>query len=174
MDKKTCKLLGKYNENANKLMNEIINSLTEEEWNKEFVGYYKSIHELCSHIFGGDHRWLLRFKTIRQFNTLSEKRFNIEYEFEKLFFCDINEYIKDRKEMDKIIIDFVNELFEKDLETNIEWKNSKGIKCICTLGTGLLHLSNHETHHRGMISLYLENLGKMNDFSNLYPYEKML
>jgi hypothetical protein len=29
----------------------------------------------------------------------------------------------------------------------------------------------HKTHHRGMISLYLEFLGKENDYSNLYPYE---
>jgi uncharacterized damage-inducible protein DinB len=27
---------------------------------------------------------------------------------------------------------------------------------------------NHQTHHRGMISLYLDMLGKENDFSNLF------
>jgi uncharacterized damage-inducible protein DinB len=26
---------------------------------------------------------------------------------------------------------------------------------------------NHQTHHRGMISLYLDMLGKENDFSSL-------
>jgi uncharacterized damage-inducible protein DinB len=73
--------------------------------------------------------------------------------------------------MDNIIISFINELSENDLNKKMKWTNSKGIECVHTLGTGLIHLSHHETHHRGMISLYLEFLGKENDYSNLYFYE---
>jgi uncharacterized damage-inducible protein DinB len=171
MDKRIFELLVKYNNETNKKMNKIIETLSEEEWNKQFSGYYRSIHGVCSHIFGGDHRWLIKFKNLGNFNSIDGNRFNVEYDFNKLFFENINEYIIERIGMDKILLDFVNELTEKDFDKKMEWINSKGIKCIHTLGTGLIHLSHHETHHRGMISLYLEFLGKENDYSNLYLYE---
>jgi uncharacterized damage-inducible protein DinB len=172
MDKSVFGLLAKYNKETNEKMNRIINSLSDEDWNKRFSGYYKSIHELCSHIYGGDHRWLKRFKMIRDFESLNDVRFNIEYDFHKLFFENVSEYLTKRIELDSILINFVHELSEDDLEKKLKWKNSKGIENIHTLGTGLIHLSHHETHHRGMISLYLENIGKENDYGNLYPYEK--
>ena len=36
-----------------------------------------------------------------------------------------------------------------------------------SLGGLILHMFNHQTHHRGMIALYLDILGKENDFSSL-------
>jgi uncharacterized damage-inducible protein DinB len=34
----------------------------------------------------------------------------------------------------------------------------------------LIHLFNHETHHRAMVSIYLEMLGKANDYNNVLPF----
>jgi uncharacterized damage-inducible protein DinB len=170
MDKNIFELLVKYNKEANEKMNQTIKELSEKEWNTQFSGYYKSIHELCSHIFGGDYSWLIKLKKTGEYKTISDKRFNSEYNFNELLFKNINDYIIERNEMDKILIDFVNELSEDDLNKKMKWTNSKGIECIHTLGIGLIHLSHHETHHRGMISLYLEFIGKENDYSNLYPY----
>jgi len=72
--------------------------------------------------------------------------------------------------LDNIILEFVDELEEDDLEKELKWTNSKGIQFEKKLGVCLIHLSHHQTHHRGMISLYLEFIGKENDYSNLYPY----
>jgi uncharacterized damage-inducible protein DinB len=36
-------------------------------------------------------------------------------------------------------------------------------------GLKLWHIFNHQTHHRGMISLYLDMMGIDNDFSGLLP-----
>jgi len=51
MGKYHFELLAKYNKEANNLMNNVIITLTEEQWNKNFTGYFKSIHEICSHIY---------------------------------------------------------------------------------------------------------------------------
>jgi uncharacterized damage-inducible protein DinB len=72
--------------------------------------------------------------------------------------------------LDEIIISFANELTEHDLERSFDFTNSKGITVHKKLLVYLLHLSHHKTHHRGMISLYLEMLGKENEYSALYPY----
>ena len=170
MAKVTFELWGRYNKETNTKMNEAIKLLTQEEWDKQFPAYFKSVHELCSHIFGGDHRWLRRFKTIREFKSLGSARFDIEYDFGKLFFNSIDDYLAERKELDAIIMDFMKELSDDDFGKKLKWVTYKGIECSHTFKTSLLHLFNHQTHHRGMISQCLEFLGKENDFSNLYPY----
>ena len=172
MNKNDFELLAKYNKETNDKMNEIIKILYGEEWNKQFSGYYKSIHELCSHIFIGDYTWLNRFRTLRTFKSLRKQYFNKKYNFQEILFENISEYITKRIEMDNIIIDFVNEITENDLEKTLKWINTKGIQFERKLTTCLIHLSHHESYHRGMISLYLEFLGKDNDYSNLYPYGK--
>ena len=171
MDKTFFELMARYNKNANEKMNEIIVPLSDEEWNRQFPGYFKSVHELCSHIFGGDHRWLRRFKATGNFKSLENKRFDVDYDFNHLFFSSVSEYVTERVIMDAIIIDFVNELPEDGMDKKVNWINTRGIACTCRVKTGLVHLSHHETHHRGMISLLLEFLGKENDYSSLFLYE---
>jgi uncharacterized damage-inducible protein DinB len=170
MDKNNFELLAKYNKETNEKMNNIIKTLSEEEWNKQFSGYYKSIHELCSHIFIGDHTWLSRFKSINNFKNLTDAYFIKKYSFQEILFENIAEYLTKRAELDNIIIDFIDELTEDNLKKELKWTNLKGITLEKKLEVFLLHIFNHETHHRGMISLHLEMLGRENDYSSLYPY----
>ena len=170
MSKSNFELLAKYNKEVNEKMNEIIKTLSEYDWNKQFSGFYKSIHELCSHIFIGDYTWLNRFRSLGSFKNLRDDYFNRNLKFHEIVFENIPEYINKRMEMDIIIVDFINEINENDLETKVKWINTKGVPFERNLATCLLHLSHHESYHRGMISLYLEFLGKENDYSNLYPY----
>jgi uncharacterized damage-inducible protein DinB len=76
-----------------------------------------------------------------------------------------------RKELDDIIINFVNELSSNDLETKILWKDWEGNIIEKKLGIYIMHMFNHETHHRAQISLYLDTLGKENDFSIFFSRE---
>jgi uncharacterized damage-inducible protein DinB len=59
MEKEIFELLGNYNKSSNIQMNNVIKGITDEEWNKAFPSFWKSIHELCSHIFFGDYGWAL-------------------------------------------------------------------------------------------------------------------
>jgi uncharacterized damage-inducible protein DinB len=55
----------------------------------------------------------------------------------------------------------------ENLSKRLRYKDFKGIEQDLELGGLILHMFNHQTHHRGMISLYLDMLGKENDFSSL-------
>jgi uncharacterized damage-inducible protein DinB len=167
MEQYTFSILAKYNKEANEKMNNIIKTLSEEEWNKTFNGYFKSIHELCSHIYIADYGMLNSFKSINNFRSLNDGYFNKKYTYQETLFEDIIEYLTKRTELDNIIIDFVNEITESDLNKKMKRTNSKGIIFEKKIEVYLMHILNHETHHRGMISLYLEMLGKENDFSGL-------
>jgi uncharacterized damage-inducible protein DinB len=170
METKYFGLLAYYNKEANGLMNNIIKNITEEEWNGNFPGFYKSIHEICSHIYISDYNWLKRYKLLRHFNSLEDKYSEKNYSFTEIIFTGINEYINMRLELDDKIIEFIDEITTDDLENILKYSNSKGMKFEKRMDGLLIHLFNHETHHRAMISLYLEMLGKANDYNNVLPF----
>jgi uncharacterized damage-inducible protein DinB len=162
------KLLARYNKITNEMMNEIIKNLSEEEWNRNFPIFFRSVHELCSHIYIGDFNWLKRFKLLREFKILNKDLFRKNYNFSEIIFSNSNEYILLRTELDDIIIEFVNELTEKDFGALLKFTDSQGTNFEKRIDELLIHSFNHETHHRGMISLVLEMLGKPNDYSSMY------
>jgi uncharacterized damage-inducible protein DinB len=170
MEIKYFELLAYFNKEANGLMNSIIKNITEEEWNKNLSGFYKSIHEICSHIYISDYNWLKRYNQLRHFVCLDGKYFEKSYSFTEIIFSSISEYIDTRHELDNKIIEFIDEVTENDLENILKYSNSKGMEFEKRMDGLLIHLFNHETHHRAMISIYLEILGKANDYNNVLPF----
>ena len=65
------------------------------------------------------------------------------------------------------LVGFVNEIAPEDLDRYLEYVDSHGRAYKRVFGGLVLHVFNHQTHHRGMISIYLENMGIANDYSNL-------
>jgi uncharacterized damage-inducible protein DinB len=168
--KKNAELIAKYSKEANEKMNAIIKTLSEEEWNRQFSGHYRSIHELCSHIFIGDYTWLDRFRSLHTSKNLPENYFDKNIGFHEVLFENIPEYVTRRVELDNMLVNFIAELDENDFEKGLQWTTSQGISFEKKLRVCLTHLSYHQTHHRGMVSLYLDFLGKENDYSNFYQY----
>ena len=192
MEKRHFELLANYNKKVNNSMNDIIKTLTEEQWRKQFSGFYKTIQDICSHIAYWDFNGFNRCKYLRNFTSLEEEFPDYEnFEIHSLKISDdkkeylnknlvsskylfenssIDEYINTRTNLDDRIIKFINELTINDLEKSIEFTTILGNKYNWKIDEFILHLFNHQTHHRGMISLYLDMLGKENDFSNLIYY----
>jgi uncharacterized damage-inducible protein DinB len=166
MQTDTAKIVAVYNQAANAKMNDIIKTLSVEEWGKALGGYYPSIRSLCVHLFTGDISWLKRFSNIREFAAAKDPLISAEYNRETLF-PSVEEYLGARAKLDEILISFAKELTDGDLAKNLEYSNPKGDKIVKNFGGCILHTFNHDTHHRGMISLYLEFLGKANDFNSL-------
>ena len=167
MDIRTIKLFEEYNGKTNKKIGAIISRLTKEQWEKEFSGYFSSIKSLCNHIYIGDFNWLKRFSNLRQFKYVQEKFFEQTMRFDAMIIDDIEGYLDKREELDDYIKKFVNELKTADLEQKLKYLDSHGVEYNRLFGGLILHMFNHETHHRGMISIYLENMQIYNDYSNL-------
>jgi uncharacterized damage-inducible protein DinB len=167
MDKTTIKLLAGYNQAANQKMDAVIAALTPEEWDKNLGGFFKSVRELCSHVYICDYILLKRYFTLRDFKLAKDGFFASEYTFKDVLFPAQEEYLAKRPELDKKIIAFSEELAEGDFDKILKFADSKGIPREKNFGGAILHGFNHDTHHRGMISVYLEILGKPNDFNSL-------
>ena len=167
MQKETITLFVNYNKSVNLLMNGLIANLSQDEWDKALGGFFPSIHSLCSHLYIGDYTWLKRFSRLRLFTSLSNSYFENDYSFQETLFNDMSDYLIERPELDKRMIAFADEITEDDLAQNLKYIDSHGTAHERNFGRCLLQFVNHETHHRGMISLYLEMLGCPNDFSFL-------
>ena len=169
MDIKTCKLLAQYNQVANQKMNGNIRTLSSAQWNREFTGYFKTIKQLSSHIYISDYSWLKRFGKFRDFQFFKDPLFDQTLSYSSQTFEDVADYISKREVLDKKLVMLIDELTEGDLEKTISFKNMKGETISKNVGGSILHLFNHDTHHRGMIYLYLDMMGIDNDFSGLLP-----
>lgn len=164
----TVRLYAAYNAKVNMEMDEIISRLTDDEWNREFGGHYKSIHSLCAHIYKADFRWLTRFCQLRHFNFCKNPIFDEPFSWETSPFETIEEYLEKRRDLDRVLDEFALEVEDADLGKGLLYKNIAGSDQTRNFGTLVLHCFNHQTHHRGMISLYLDMLGKENDYSNMF------
>jgi len=167
MDIKTCKLLARYNHLVNQKMASIFRHLSTAQWNQEFEGYFKSIKQLCSHIYISDYNWLKRFGQFQNFQFMTDPLFDQNLSYGSNPFDDIDDYIVKREDLDTKIIMLAEEIAESDLEKTLSFKNAQGETVNRNFGGSILHVFNHQTHHRGMISIYLDSMKINNDFSSL-------
>jgi uncharacterized damage-inducible protein DinB len=167
MQKDTFVLWAKYNRLANEKMDGIIKTLSPEEWDKPLGGYFRSVRGLCSHLYVCDFNWLKRFSRLRDFAVLRDALFNREpYSFSELLFEGLGEYLPARPVLDARISAFVDEIDDKDLNSLLKYTDSQGTAYELNFGGLLTQTLNHDTHHRGMISMCLEMLGRDNDFNS--------
>jgi uncharacterized damage-inducible protein DinB len=167
MDIRTFKIFSEYNKKANNEMNAIIRTLEPDQWNQEFGGYFNSIKSLCNHVYICDFNWLKRFSKLREFQYIKHGFFAREMKFGSIILKTVTEYETKRNEFDDHIDLFVHEINPRDLDEVLTYTDSHGREYKRLFSGLVLHMFNHQTHHRGMISIYLEELGKSNDFSNL-------
>jgi uncharacterized damage-inducible protein DinB len=168
MNADTIKLLARYNAHANLEMARVLARLDDGEWNRALGGYYPSIRSLCSHVFLADLAWLRRFATLRAFGYAQHEIFAKNPSWGDLLFPTFRDYAGDREVLDERFAAFAEELAPEDLAQRLRYKNFKGVDQERPFGGLILHAFNHQTHHRGMIALYLDLLGKENDYSNLF------
>jgi uncharacterized damage-inducible protein DinB len=190
MDKQYFEFMGNFNKKANNLMNNILITLTDEHWKREFTGFYTSIHEICSHIYFTDCIGLHRFTYLHKFTSLEKrnkyeeymKKYSIKLSKDKKEYLDenyvswknifsessVDEYIKMRIYLDKKIIKFINEITIDDLDNTIKFTTVTGNKYEKRIDGLLIDLFNHQTHHRGMISVYLDMMGIENEFNDVF------
>ena len=169
MDLQTCRLFARYNQFANNEMDLLIGKLDNQQWNKEFGGYFKSIKEVCNHIYIADFTWLKRFSKLRSFNYVRDPMFTIDLTFGTSPLNEMAEYLQKRKELDQKLIQFTDELRQDDFEITLSYSDSKGANHSRNFGGLIVHAFNHQTHHRGMVSVYLDIMNIHNDFSNIVP-----
>jgi len=159
----------RYNGSVNGSILELVEPLTKEQIMMETKAYYPSIFETLLHNFIADLNWLKRYRdTFKENKGLDSNLVSMDDKsLRREFESDYRKFFQYRRQMDDVIIQFVNELDESKLDSVIRYKNYKGEVIEKEIWKTLLHLFNHQTHHRGQVSVLLDMVGVDHDFSSM-------
>jgi uncharacterized damage-inducible protein DinB len=163
--------LAKCNMEINRTMISIMKGSDKNSYNSQTNGYYKSIGEILDHYYIADIIWLSTFKQVRESSIFTKQIFLKIPQWGERQFRDIETFSKGRYDLDLMIIDYMNEISGNDLQKEIFRITKTGEKITRLFWKALIHMFNHDTHHRGQISQILDELGIDNDYSNMIRIE---
>ncbi|MBI2963698.1 MAG: damage-inducible protein DinB [Deltaproteobacteria bacterium] len=143
------RLMAGYNRWMNERLYASCATLSDEERKRDRRAFFRSIHGTLNHLLLGDRAWLGRF-TGRPvpFRSLDQD-----------LYADFAELRGQRAETDAAIEEFCRELTDERLAAEIDYATQAGKRYRHPLGPAVLHLFNHQTHHRGQITTLLSQLG---------------
>ncbi len=161
---KQFRVLAQYNAWVNEKLYERIATLTEEERQRHLGTFFHSIHGTLNHILLADRVWLGRFATgtCNQFTALQNAKLIFQFEsLSAILYSDFEELWQERRESDRTIQQWMQELTPEVLTTRLHYTNpARGIEREHSLWFGLAHFYNHQTHHRGQITTLLHQMNQ--------------
>lgn len=156
------RLMAAYNRRMNQQVFGAALELSETTLHENQGAFFKSISGTLNHILVGDLLWLDRFKYhSRRYKCLSLLSiFPAPNQLNDILYEDSTVLYNVRQRVDEIIEEWINnELREDDLERDLEYFTTKGVQSRRNFGELLSHVFNHQTHHRGQVSLMLSQRG---------------
>ncbi len=153
-------LLATYNAAMNTRLYAAAATLPKDALSADRGAFFGSIIGTLNHIVAGDTIWLRRFMghpsnfpTLRAMADIPAPA-----GLAHLYSDDLGTLLAHRKRLDAIIAAFAAEVTDSDLAQVLTYRNSRG-ECRKHFGSLLLHLFNHQTHHRGQATTLLSQSG---------------
>ena len=155
------RLLARYNEWMNDKVYDTSARLSQEELLMDRKAFFGSILGTLNHILIADTIWLKRFSLQPHSHSALDaiKSMQDPRSLDELRLIDFVELTQQRRLLDNVISQWVNQLEEIDLDTVVHYRNMKGVPADKKLGSLLLHFFNHQTHHRGQVTTLLTQAG---------------
>ncbi len=168
--KNVFEVLAKYNTIANKDIVKILEGVESSKLTEDLGSYFGSILGLLDHLLASDLGWLkMMGENISDLDFVLPllKDFQIDrLPPKELHWKTLSEFNTVRVEVDKVIERAVNTLPPDKYSTEITMETKRG-KISFILWRTLLLMFNHHTHHRGGVSLLMDQLDIENNFSSL-------
>jgi len=163
-----------YNKAVNARLLQLLAGLDETTLKEDQGAYFKSILGTLEHLTISEVSMLRRFGGFFSYECLSEHHL-IQDDLAK-----VKTSIQDKPqvvytvlaEADAIMVEFIAELKEADLPKRVSFVNMKGDTIERPYWSMIAHILNHQTHHRGEISVLLDRKGITNDLSGFNNYTK--
>lgn len=154
-------LMADYNQWMNQKIYEAVSTLPPEKLHEDKKAYFGSIFASLNHICVGDTLWLKRFSSVLQTYDAYEPIAELPMpETLNVFLANNFNDLKDRRVLlDEALLELASLLTDEELLQPISYQNSKGVTANKTLFNLLMHLFNHQTHHRGQITTLLSQSG---------------
>jgi uncharacterized damage-inducible protein DinB len=160
---------GRYNRKANSIIYSSLEGMSVEQLGHPIKAFYPTIVDTAFHVVRSDLKWLSRLSSFRE--SAIPKEAAAAYmrggELEAgLVIGSLGAFAELRRRIDAEIIELIaaipQEAFAREFE--IEFGPGRIRRPLWEL---LSQWFNHQTHHRGQVSIQLDELGIENDFSGL-------
>lgn len=143
------RFLAGYNRWANRRLYAAAKTLPDDDYRKDVGLYFHSLHGTLNHLLVTDRIWLSRLTGEgEQPRSLNE-----------ILHHSLADLGAAREREDERIVSFVNQLTEEALEEEFDYRTLAGKPFRQLRSSVLLHLFNHQTHHRGQAHAALTILG---------------
>jgi uncharacterized damage-inducible protein DinB len=157
-------LMAGYNRWMNERLYALCGALSDEERKRDRRAFFRSIHGILNHLLLTDRGWLGRFTGEPwTFRSLDQE-----------LYPDFDELRSERATTDGAIEDYVARLTPEQLSAEIFYKTYAGKTYSHPLRPALVHMFNHETHHRGQLTTLLSQLGIDPGGTDLIAYYREL
>jgi uncharacterized damage-inducible protein DinB len=168
--KEIIEKLVEYNKLTNNDMFTILSTINNNDLNKDIGSYFISINGILNHLINTDIIWLQRIKRyFKAYTSLDNELINTT-EIKSITQINTNNFHELRNtisNLDQIFINLLIEIKNNELGKEINYLNTKGERKSKMFWLLLVHIFNHNTHHRGQISGFLDIMKIENDFSNM-------
>ena len=156
-------MLAGYNAWANRRLYDAAGRLSDAEYRADRGAFFKSLHGTLNHLLVADRIWLKRFTGQGEAPS----------RLDAILFENLSELRAAREAEDARIAAYVDRLTEADLAGKIRYTPVTVPTAIeQPLMPLLVHLFNHQTHHRGQAHCILTGLGKEAPPLDLIYYQR--
>ena len=170
-------LMSQYNQWMNRKVYQVAENLGDETIKQDCGAFFGSLLGTLNHIYVADIIWLRRFSQhSKQYQSLQQLPTLPDYKSLDRIVADDLETLKVlRQELDTIIINWCQEIESEDLETCLQYTDTKGNPYSKNFGQLIHNLFNHQTHHRGQASTLISQQGMdlgVTDWLAILPEQK--
>jgi uncharacterized damage-inducible protein DinB len=142
-------MLAGYNAWANGRLYEAAARLSDEDYRADYGAFFGSVHGTLNHLLVGDRIWMHRFTGEGA----------VPATLDETLYDDFTVLRRARQAEDARIIAFIATLAPSDFDRTIRYRTMSNPADIeQQLGQALLHLFNHQTHHRGQAHCLLTRI----------------
>lgn len=161
MDIATCRLLARYNQWMNRKLIVAAAALPGDELDRDRGAFFGSVLGTLNHLVVADTIWLKRLSAhpscAAPLAPLDDIPLPASLDARP---CPTLDTLRVRREtLDALFVALCGQLDSAALDTPLAYRNTRGEPFRRRLGELLLHVFNHQTHHRGQATTLLSQAG---------------
>lgn len=152
--------MARYNQEMNGRWLAAATRLTDAQRRADRGAFFGSIHATFNHLLWADRVWLWRLAGAKEPTHPREKSTSFVEDFEELAIL--------RRRTDREIVDWAETVTVDFLATPIVWFAGTPREFISPQAMRVVHMFNHQTHHRGQIHALLTAFGQDTGATDLW------
>lgn len=149
--------MAEYNQWMNEKVYTACKKLTPHQIIENRKAFFGSVLGTLNHLLVADIIWLKRISmALNSYSALEAvAEIPMPASLDTILYADLNTLWSQRERLDWLFLSFTQAVTEEDLLQPINYKNMKGLEFNRKPFNLLMHIFNHQTHHRGQITTLL-------------------